>query len=336
MVRHNSLGLRQHREFDRNKPAQTTRIGFFGDSFTENVRMPVQYSFTEPLDFLLNRTGKAFEVLNFGTDGYGTDQVYLQYMEEGKKSNLDFVVYLYCENDLRDILANKLIDIDEKGNIKYIPALPSGLFVSTVKKFYLTYLLLEALLKWNVVKDNFLNERLDPNKIRDATDHQEEGRRKYEALARQLEQDPENPELKHALKIFSALMQAMKKESESNSSRLYVVLFPGYKSNNKGVHNQKITKVLEGLGIDVLDLFPVFRQTENRHRLNLYFKKDNHWNEEGNKIAAVEIFKFLAEKLGLVFAGDAFIKEGLNEYYSSFPPVAISDVWLQKKPLRTT
>jgi hypothetical protein len=112
LVLHNSLGLRQHRSFSLPKTSNTVRVGIFGDSYTENVRIPVEYSFTEPLDYLFNKTGSSYEVMNFGNDGYGTDQIYLQYMDEGTKMDLDIVIYLYCENDLRDILANQLYELD--------------------------------------------------------------------------------------------------------------------------------------------------------------------------------------------------------------------------------
>ena len=45
----NSLGMRQHRNFEIQKADGVTRIGVFGDSFTENVRMEAPYSFSEPL-----------------------------------------------------------------------------------------------------------------------------------------------------------------------------------------------------------------------------------------------------------------------------------------------
>ena len=51
---HNSLALRQNRDFSAADLAAATNIGVFGDSFVENIRLPVQYSFTEPLDYLLN------------------------------------------------------------------------------------------------------------------------------------------------------------------------------------------------------------------------------------------------------------------------------------------
>ena len=41
LILHNSLGLRQSREFQAAKPPSTTRIGVFGDSFTENTTQTI-------------------------------------------------------------------------------------------------------------------------------------------------------------------------------------------------------------------------------------------------------------------------------------------------------
>lgn len=333
VLMHNSLGLRQHREFSPDKPPQTVRIGIFGDSFVENVRIPVQFSFTEPLDYLLNRAGDRVEVLNFGTDGYGTDQVYLQYMEDGRKAGLDAVVYLYCENDLSDILANRLIDLDADGNIKYLPVQPPSLFISVVKKFYLTYFVLEAFGKWITLKERVFMEKPDENAMRDSQENRDERKRRFELLAGQLERAEASTELKDALEIFTVLTATMKKAAMVHSARFYVALFPGFKTDKKGRHNQTIKNVLESQGIDVLDLFPFFRAVEQEYPASLYFQNDGHWNEEGNKMATVAIFKFLAEKLKVGGADDRFVREGLYEYYSAFPPGPVGDAWLEKKPV---
>ena len=52
-VIHNNLALRQHRDFSEDDLADAVNIGIFGDSYTENVRLPSPYSFTEVLDYLL-------------------------------------------------------------------------------------------------------------------------------------------------------------------------------------------------------------------------------------------------------------------------------------------
>lgn len=82
-VIHNNLALRQQRDFSTADLAHGVNIGFFGDSFTENVRMEAPYMFQEVLDYLLNvrlDNPVRFNVLNFGGDGYGTDQCYLYYL----------------------------------------------------------------------------------------------------------------------------------------------------------------------------------------------------------------------------------------------------------------
>lgn len=56
-VIYNDFGSRQHRRFDVEALKQAQNVAFFGDSYTENIRMEAQYSFTEVLDFLLNFAG---------------------------------------------------------------------------------------------------------------------------------------------------------------------------------------------------------------------------------------------------------------------------------------
>ena len=79
LVIYNNHGMRQHRNFELHDLKDATNVGFFGDSYMENMGLPGPYSFTEPLDYLLNRSGRAFNVLNFGQSGYGTDQSFLAY-----------------------------------------------------------------------------------------------------------------------------------------------------------------------------------------------------------------------------------------------------------------
>lgn len=53
-VVYNNLGGRQHRDFSERDLAEAVNLAFFGGSFTENLRMAAHYSFTEILDYLLN------------------------------------------------------------------------------------------------------------------------------------------------------------------------------------------------------------------------------------------------------------------------------------------
>jgi len=98
-VYYNNLALRQHRNFSEQDIKSAINLAFFGDSFTENLRIAAQYSLTEPLDYLLNKQAHRFNVRNLGVDGCGTDQEYLKYRDFVYSGNLDYVFYVFCEND---------------------------------------------------------------------------------------------------------------------------------------------------------------------------------------------------------------------------------------------
>ena len=87
---YNDLALRQSREFPTLEGA--VNIGVFGDSYTDNVNLPSMHMFTELLDHLLNTTGGRFNVLNFGVNGYGTDQSFLNYLDFDQRDRLDHVI----------------------------------------------------------------------------------------------------------------------------------------------------------------------------------------------------------------------------------------------------
>lgn len=327
VVIHNSLGMRQHREFSRQKDEDTVRIGFFGDSFTENLRLPVEYSFTESLDYLLNRSGKTYEVLNFGTDGYGTDQAYLQYVDESGGLGLNAAAYVYCHNDLTDILADSLFEIDEQGYLSYVPVKPPGVIKSVARKTYLTYFMIEALSVLNIHKtEKLVLDEIDQDKL---TTYEAESvnRKQYENLEEAFDKGQYSQNLRKSLAIFKAILTEWKKEADSRSQIFFVVLLPRFKEAN-----EKIKTIIEELGIEVLNLYPLF-ENEQPELTRFYFKNDGHWNEEGNKIATVYIFKYLAQRFGIPYGEDEFIKQGLYEFYSSFEPAAVSGEWLGAGPV---
>ena len=98
--------------------AAATNIGVFGDSFVENVGTDAPYSLTEPLDYLLNQSGQRFNVLNFGVYGYGPGQSFLHYENFRYVNELDYVLYLYCYNDISNVGERRLFHLDETGHLR--------------------------------------------------------------------------------------------------------------------------------------------------------------------------------------------------------------------------
>ena len=94
-------------------------------------------SCTEPVDYLLNQSGRRFNVLNFGMDAYGPGQSLLHYGHFRYARDLDYVVYVYYRNDLRDIFKNGLFSLDGAGNLVENTSRPSGGWVRFVSRLHL-------------------------------------------------------------------------------------------------------------------------------------------------------------------------------------------------------
>lgn len=90
----NSKGLRD-REHPYEKPPGTKRILVLGDSFAWGYGVGDSEVFTDVLERQLVAKGKPWEVINTGVSGWGTDQEYLFFREEGVKYSPDIVVLAY-------------------------------------------------------------------------------------------------------------------------------------------------------------------------------------------------------------------------------------------------
>jgi hypothetical protein len=315
LIIYNSLGLRQHREFSPHKPGGVIRIAFFGDSYVENRRMAVQYSFTEPLDYLLNKTGHSYEVLNFGTDGYGTDQEYLQYLQEGVRSRPDYVLLVPNVGDLRNINENDLFGLDQQGQLVRRPYRESRL-INIFNKFYTTYLILDCSERLRLWLSSAQTRILKPEYER------RHNAPRFKAVSMDFSDGIITADVKKTADIFSAIILQMKKASEGNGSKFYVVTLP-HKSENP------MSEFLVKLGLSPIRLYDGFNRIypdEDSYK----FRNDGHWNEEGNKLAAVFLFKFLARELSIPNSGDEFIEQALYEYYGSFPPSVVSARFIKK------
>ena len=95
-VHSNSTGLRGTREYAYHKAPGTVRVLTIGDSFTFGSCVRDEETFSARLE----QRGRC-EVINMGVQGYGTDQIYLRYLLEGRKYGADYVVYGFYEDDLR-------------------------------------------------------------------------------------------------------------------------------------------------------------------------------------------------------------------------------------------
>ncbi len=310
-VYHNNLALRQHRDFSEEDLKTSTNIGFFGDSFTENLRLPGPYSFSEPLNYLLNETGQNFNTLNFGVDGYGTDQSFLSYKNFLYKNELDYVFYIFTANDLRNIYENGIFYLDEQDNLQGTPIDKPSLPVRILSKFHLTYLVVESI--ENVfLKTSDYNKRVDLDAFLDhsKTYHNEIA----DSIERNLLKDDNlSPELEQSINIFNTILRKWKSEVEISGGRFNVVLLPR-------ATESIAAKLIDLDEAHIIDLFGLFNaKIENYEYKDFFFLNDGHWNEAANYIAAKLFYEELTTRHGLKPLTAKAIDKKLRAYYSAFP-----------------
>lgn len=306
LVCHNNLALRQHRDFAPADLAGAANLAVFGDSFVENLRLPVHFSFTEPLDFLLNRDGAGrVNVLNFGVDGYGTDQDYLAYRDFSARTQLRHVVYVFCANDLRNIHENRLFSLDAAGRLVQRPARRPAAWVRFLSHFHLTYLVIETV-------EGLVSRHQDPNKRVDLDRFLEHAGNYRTAAAERIQDDFVNqrasPLLEENLRLFFAILRAWRDEVRATGAEFHVVLLPR-------VAEHRAAPLFAAAGFPVIDLYryQLPPDTAEAERKELFFARDGHWNERGNQLAASALY----ERFSAAPAGPDELRRRLGDFYSA-------------------
>lgn len=312
-IYHNNLALRQHRDFTEQDIESAKNLAFFGDSYTENLRIPAQYSLTEPLDFLLNKQSPRFNVLNLGVDAYGTDQSYIYYRNFEYSDNLDYVFYIFCLNDLRNIYENNLFTLDESKKIVQINATATPWWIKIQSKFHTTYLVYDIKKKLQS-QDMVFDKSIEQNYIEH---YIKKGRKKrfHDQRADAIEPDflkgEKNEDIDRVITIFQSLLRQWSDDVKSHGGKFFVVLLPREKEHN--------ARSLIAKDINVIDLYELFDNGMDNYDYNDWrFKEDTHWNEAGNMLAATYLYKFMENELDVPITSENTLKQWLYTYYSSF------------------
>ncbi|MCC7133492.1 MAG: hypothetical protein IT352_12620 [Gemmatimonadales bacterium] len=92
------LGGRQTYPLD--PPTEVVRVSAFGNSFVRGADLPAEQSWLSQLESRFPR----LEVMNFGIAAYGTDQSYLQYLNEARARRSHVVIIGLAPDNLRRIV----------------------------------------------------------------------------------------------------------------------------------------------------------------------------------------------------------------------------------------
>lgn len=123
-LRTNSHGIRADHDEAYESPLET-RIVVHGDSLTFGVGVENEDTFVQRTQRLLQRRFDAIDVLNLGVSGYGPDQEYLLFLEEGRKYSPRICVIAVClGNDLDEVAWSRAAFRLQGDRLAYIPYEP--------------------------------------------------------------------------------------------------------------------------------------------------------------------------------------------------------------------
>lgn len=301
-VKINSKGLRD-REFTYEKPANTIRIGMFGDSFTFGEGVQNDETYSKVLEQMLwdnpeiKQSGVNIEVLNFGVGKSGTSHQLALYRKEGKKYDLDMVMVGFLSvNDFSDNWNG--VYYLENGELVHNPTAYSSIRkIQRVLNHIPFY-------KWASTHSHLVNM------IKTSATIYDDRKRGQETI----EHSVENTNLDNSaiyqkqVELTVRLFEEFRAEVEADGSDFFVSSFP-FKYHKVIIRQEEenppyiaqcdtLLKVIRSREIEVFDLLPIYIEKPTEP---YYFEHDGHMTPKGHQLLAKSIYEYkLADILRLI------------------------------------
>ena len=316
----NARGLRGP-DRDYAKPPHTRRILLLGDSFTEGFTVREEATVRAVLESVLRSSGCGeWEVINGGTMGYGTDQEYLFFLEEGRRYEPDIVVLLFFYNDLNgNLTQDKKPYFTVEGDHLFLHGSPvakppAGDWVRSPEPRRLSISPWRGSMALRLMGDRTEQRNPRLHRFLSRIGLVEPAR------AQDVPADfwPFGPghreEVAEMWRRTEALVAALRTEVESSNARFAVFYVPDEteidgrvaeltrQRYRMGRRWWRWNRVFERLwqvglarGITVVDPHLAFQQARQRGA-QPYFPQDGHWNEEGHRIAAEVLARVMRDQ----------------------------------------
>jgi hypothetical protein len=325
----NSHGFRDY-ERTYQKPANTFRILVFGDSYVEALQVPLADTFPAVLEKRLNEHASSmrFEVLSLGQSGFGTADEYMRYLNFGVEYSPDLVLLAFLTaNDIhdnskflnRETVAfyfvfdehrNLVLDRSIMDEYQNSLSLPKRLFQKIKQHSYVANLISERLFLFRLqLRDRYFDAHFLGNAK--AAEHAQLD--EFSDLNIYL--SDLSPHWRDAFEVTKGVILKFRESVEERGTRFILVTL----SNAEQVHPQKADRLNKQYGVSFdydqpdrmldefarqkgitfLKLMPRFREYHRKTGINLHGfgpPYGGHWNENGHRLAADEIFKFLRDK----------------------------------------
>ena len=295
-IRFNALGMRD-RDHAKAKPANTTRILVFGDSFMEALQIAFEDSFPSLLESgLRQRLQRNVEVINCAVSGWGQADQLAYLRKYGKALEPDLIlVVMTLHNDVFDNMEEKFFTL-VNGKLITKPVVrrsSAEWMILRIKGFFASRSHLWQLLrKWK---------------------HLGKTRNAATALDKHVMQlisgNEETAELKRGWSLTFELFKAIQAVGKSLGAQTAIMLIPlklqlqddsfddfirsaGILKNNVIIEKsqRKMQAFGQDVNIQIIDLLPSFREWTVRQRTretkpSLHLN-EGHWNEKGHRLAA--------------------------------------------------
>lgn len=305
MFRANSAGFRANREYAEQTPPGVLRVAAFGDSYTHGDTVAND----ETWPHLLEQAIPDIEVLNFGVNGYGTDQAYLRYQRDGVRYKPQVVLIgMMVENILRNVnvyrpayhhetpslTVKPRFRVSTDGSLELLPNPCSTR--KDLEAQVCSGQLLEVLLETDYwVARAPLAYRESPlfwsSFFRIAYAGYENWGRRPEYYYRDVTSEP----FQVSLRLLAEFAAHSLRQGASDAM---VLLLPDRRTATGQVDGpdrywQTLVVGLERANVTVVDLVPLFRTAVGSEGSDAYFN-GNHYNKAGNALVAHELARRLA------------------------------------------
>lgn len=300
----NSYGLR---DYERPVLSNAKRILVMGDSMTFGFGVEMNETYSKYLERKLNSKGSKYEVFNAGwADGYSLDSYYLYLKNDGiKKFKPDvIIVEFFVYNDITDISLNRWVndsnglpikitspyyDVDGQNRLRSAKRVLPLLKNSIVQGIYESLLARSNLF---VLIKSTISNMLTVSSANRVFDKQ------Y------------NPDIQNEWEINENVLLAIKGIADKNNAKLLVVVMPVNFQVNDNLWNEYSASIGAGKlsrtkpddlmkkfgsshGIKVIDVYDSFHEEYKKEPL--FLRIDGHFNPEGHKLVADDIYNYLQQ-----------------------------------------
>jgi len=296
----NSCGFRG-RNYSKNKPDDTERIVFLGDSYAAGIGFePYPALLEKNLNSLIN-SGWKYEVINASVSAWATDQQYIYLREEGISYHPDIVILNTVPNDIKENYTRGMVGL-EGGKLieRGIPSisLPKNLFwylsghsyifqmfqnICGTRYGYFDGLNLHPWWKGGLTYTDLFKPKL--------TENGREAFQLYEILLKKIRDLCSENGAQLLLLITPAKVELSNGSEEIKNPDGTIVFSGGWDNIPPGQVSNIIASLAEELGIKYINMYNLMTATPSQQKY--FLSQDFHFNRKGHEFIARQISAYL-------------------------------------------